>query len=425
MNGDASMRTVLEAIAEFTNGGAWGQGEYSENGVPVVRVTDIENETVDLSDCKFLPRSLLSKYDKHSLRAGDLVICTVGSHPTQPGSVVGRAAVIPEFAHGALLNQNAVCIRSSSPDVDQSWLGYFGRTRKFRNYIISCARGSANQVRMAIGLLKKMPVEVPPLPVQRRVAGILMAYDALIENNSRRVAILEEMARRIFEEWFVHFRAPGCEGMPVVDSSLGLIPKGWEVKRLDALIDFDPNGSVPNGIKPFVPMTALSTTSMIVGEIERRDTRSGSKFGQGDTLLARITPCLENGKTGFVDFLNQGETGVGSTEFVVMRGQSVPPTFVQLLARSQAFRAHAIKSMSGATGRQRVRRESLEQFKIATPPQAVAQCFNANVSPLFKLARILADQNANLRAQRDLLLPKLISGEIDVSAAPLQQEAAE
>ena len=211
----------------------------------------------------------------------------------------------------------------------------------------------------------------------------------------------------------------------MVDSPLGPIPKGWEVKRLDALIDFDPTVRVPAGVNAFVPMTSLSTSSMIIGDIEQRDARSGSKFRRGDTLLARITPCLENGKTGFVDFLKDGEIGVGSTEFVVMRGRCVPATFVQLLARSDPFRAHAIKSMSGATGRQRVRRESLEQFEIAAPPPSVAEAFDSAVAPMFRLARTLADQNANLRAQRDLLLPKLISGEIDLAEAARLPEAAE
>jgi len=235
MTGNDSKQTTLEAIAEFTNGGAWNQTEYSDKGVPVVRVTDIKNETVDLSDCKFLPKSSLGKYARHVLRTGDLVICTVGSHPTQPGSVVGRAAVIPDRAHGALLNQNAVCIRSSSPDVDQGWLGYIGRSREFHDYIINRARGSANQVRMAIGLLKEMPIEVPPLPVQQRIAGILSSYDELMENSQRRIRILEAMARALYREWFVQFRFPGHEKLPRVASALGDIPKGWEVKKLGGI----------------------------------------------------------------------------------------------------------------------------------------------------------------------------------------------
>jgi type I restriction enzyme S subunit len=208
MRSGAKQKTLGE-IADFTNGGAWNQEEYVDVGVPVVRVTDVKGETVDLTGCKYLPNSSLKKYERHQLRTGDLVICTVGSHPTQPGSVVGRAAIIRETADGALLNQNAVRLRARSKDVDQQWLGYFGRSRKFHEYIISCARGSANQVRMAIGLLKEMPVEVPPHSVQRRIAGILSVYDDLIENNQRRIKILEEMARSVYREWFVNFRFLG------------------------------------------------------------------------------------------------------------------------------------------------------------------------------------------------------------------------
>jgi type I restriction enzyme S subunit len=171
----------LGDIAEFVNGGAWSDTEYSPSGIPVVRVTDIRNWTIDLTDCKFLPLEAVSKYKKHMLQAGDLIISTVGSHPNQPGSVVGRPAIVPSHVSGALLNQNAVRIRANVEDVDQRWLGCFGRSSTFRNYIVACARGAANQVRMAIGLLKEMPVELPPLPVQRKIGEVVAAYDELIE----------------------------------------------------------------------------------------------------------------------------------------------------------------------------------------------------------------------------------------------------
>lgn len=247
------------------------------------------------------------------------------------------------------------------------------------------------------------------LHLQERIGCILGAFDDLIEVNSRRIAILEEMARRIFEELCVRNSHE------------------WPEKRLDELIDVDPTTRVPrDGQKPFVPMTSVQNSSMLVTEIEHRDGNSGSKFKNGDTLLARITPCLENGKTGYVDFLTPEEpVGFGSTEFIVMRGQSVPPEFVQLLARSDPFRAHAIASMSGATGRQRVRRESIEQYPIPLPPGPRLEMFTRSVRPMFALARSLQDQNVNLAAQRALLLPKLISGEIDVSETIASAEAAE
>src|SRR5205823_13463537 len=101
-----------------------------------------------------------------------------------------------------------------------------------------------------------------------------------------------------------------------------------------------------------IPMTSLSTHTMVVSDMEMRSGNSGSKFKAGDTLFARITPCLENGKTAYVGFLSDDQVGFGSTEFIVMRGRTVSPEWVYLFARSEQFRGHAIKTMSGATGRQ-------------------------------------------------------------------------
>jgi restriction endonuclease S subunit len=247
MTGKVTMEARLGDIAEFINGGAWNQNEYSTEGIPVVRVTNLKDDGVDLSDCKFLPPEALAKYSKHILHHGDLIIATVGSHPSQPGSVVGRPCIAPRKVDGALLNQNAVLIRTATQAVDQRWLGYLGRSPPFRNYVISCARGSANQVRMAIGLLKEMPVTVPPIEVQRRIASILLAYDDLIEVNSQRMALLEEMARRLFEEWFVRFRFPGHNDSAMVDTPEGPIPQGWSIAQLSEVLATLEAGSRPKG----------------------------------------------------------------------------------------------------------------------------------------------------------------------------------
>ncbi len=126
--------------------------------------------------------------------------------------------------------------------------------------------------------------------------------------------------------------------------------EGWEIKRMPECVDINPRVAVPrDGEKPFLPMGSLSTDSMIINSIESRTGNSGAKFQNGDTLFARITPCLENGKTGFVQFLPDAEAvAFGSTEFIVLRSQTLTPEFVYCLARSDEFRANAIKSMTGA-----------------------------------------------------------------------------
>jgi type I restriction enzyme S subunit len=428
------MQTKLEAIADFTNGGAWNQTEYSNEGVPVVRVTDIKDETVDLSDCRFLPKSAAGKYAKHLLRAGDLVICTVGSHPTQPGSVVGRAAIMPDAAHGALLNQNAVLIRSSSPDVDQGWLGYLGRSRNFHDYIISCARGSANQVRMSIGLLREMPVEVPPLPVQQRIAGILSAYDELIGNSQQRIRILEAMARALYSEWFVHFRFPGHEKLPRVASPLGDIPQGWEVKSLESLIA----DHIGGGWGKEIGDEDHTEPAWVIRGTDIPDARS--------CQVADVPHRFHS-----VSNIRSRRLQAGDILFEVSGGSKGQPVGRTLLVTPQLMSAFDDDAVICASFCKRVRPDAggygsellflsflegyesgeIEQFQVQStgisnfkwteyiakterviPPEPLRVRFRDRVAPMFSQIAMLGLKIQNLRRTRDLLLPRLLAGQL-------------
>ena len=277
------------------------------------------------------------------------------------------------------------------------------------------AQGAAQQ-NLNQDLIRQFCIDLPQLAVQQRIAGILSAYDELIENSRRRIKILETMARALYREWFVNFRFPGHENHPRVASPHGEIPQGWEIKRVSDSMQVNPRVVVPrDGHKPFVPMGCLSTDSMLITGIESRDGNSGAKFQNGDTLFARITPCLENGKTGFVQFLpDANAVAFGSTEFIVLRSATLTPEFVYCLARSDEFRGVAIKSMSGATGRQRVQEKCFDDLHIVQPPQALLEKFSAMVAPSFRLIYSLHLKVQNLRRTRDLLLPRLLSGLVDV-----------
>ena len=159
---------------------------------------------------------------------------------------------------------------------------------------------------------------------------------------------------------------------------------------------------------------------MHLSPITERVGASGARFINGDTLFARITPCLENGKTAFVQCLPEETAATGSTEFIVLRSKRLCPEMVYLLARSEDFRSHAIKSMSGATGRQRVREECFASFMVPTPPQEVINAFSGMVRPLFSLSYSLHLATQLLRSARDLLLPRLISGTIDAASLDIE-----
>ncbi len=293
---------------------------------------------------------------------------------------------------------------------------------------------------------------VPPLSEQRAIARILGALDDKIELNRRMNEKLEAMAEALFKSWFVdfdpvvvnalkagnpipekfakraaHYRDnPDRLGLPenilrlsparFVDSELGPIPEGWEVKALSEAIEINPQRPLTKGtIAPYLDMANMPTKGHRPNAVRMRAFTSGSKFVNGDTLLARITPCLENGKTSFVDFLDDGQVGWGSTEFFVMRPRDpIPPIYGYLLARSSEFREYAIQSMTGSSGRQRVQLSAIQNYPVLTPATDTLRCFADHIEALFSRIKTLWEESRTLAALRDMLLPKLISGELRV-----------
>ena len=256
-------------------------------------------------------------------------------------------------------------------------------------------------------------VMLPSLPAQHRIASILSAYDNLIENNNKRIRLLEQMAENLYKEWFVRFRFPGHEKTEFENG----LPKGWKYKRADEVILFNPTLKVGKQTGyAIIPMEALSTSSMVLDSdcFEIKETISGRRSQNGDTLFAKITPCLENGKIGFVMGLPEGEVFGGSTEFIVLRSKTLSPYYVYCTARSYHFRQTAILSMNGADGRQRVDEDKLKSYKVVQPAKEDLEKFDRIVSPYFKQILHLTQENQSLSRQRDLLLPRLMSGKLEV-----------
>ncbi|GAB4343340.1 MAG: hypothetical protein Kow0099_21650 [Candidatus Abyssubacteria bacterium] len=281
------------------------------------------------------------------------------------------------------------------------------------------------------------------MPEQQAIACILGALDDKIELNRRMNQTLEAIARAIFKSWFVDFdpvrakiegrwrRGESLPGLPahlydlfparLVDSELGEIPEGWEVYPLPEAVDINPTRSLSKGaLAPYLDMASMPTHGPSPESWTMREVRSGMKFINGDTLVARITPCLENGKTAYVDFLAEGEVGWGSTEYIVLRPKgTIPPLFAYLLARTDEFRTFAIQQMTGSSGRQRVPASSLEKYSIPIPDvdSPLFRHFGELISPMFDRIQAAMSQSRTLSTLRDALLPKLISGELRVPDA--------
>ena len=321
------------------------------------------------------------------------------------------------------------------------------RWEKFTELSIRTSKG-AKMPRGDKDALADFKFRLPPIDEQRAIAHILGTLDDKIELNRKQNETLEAMARALFKAWFVDFepvrakiegrwqRGQSLPGLPahlydlfpdrLVESELGEIPEGWEIVPASKLIEFNPSEPLRKGIEaPYIEMASLPTSGSWPDPVVPRPFGSGMRFRNGDTLLARITPCLENGKTAFVQCLPENTVGWGSTEFIVMRPKApVPPELGYLLARHAAFREQAIRSMTGTSGRQRVQADSVAAFKISAPSNsAVWNAFSRVVAPAFRSIKTNAETIATLAQLRDTLLPKLISGALRVKDAERFLEA--
>ena len=380
-----------------------------ETGYPSIRTPNIGRGRLILEGVNRVSEETYREWSKRAIpQAEDLILAREAP--------VGNVAIIPKNLK-ICLGQRTVLIRPDKNKVCPMFLVYCMLGDEIQSRLLGHSTGATvSHLNMRDIRNLELP-KLPRLPTQRKIAAVLSAYDDLIENNTRRIKILEEMASAIYREWFVEFRFPGHEQVPMVESELGLIPQGWEVVVASEAISINPRVSVPRHTeKPFVPMKSAIEHSMLITEVEQRTGNSGAKFKNHDTLFARITPCLENGRTGFVQFLPSDDMiALGSTEFIVLRSKTLNPYFVYLLAQTHDFKDNAVKSMTGATGRQRVVNQCFDNYFLPNPDQDSLRQFECIIAPLFKKVQNLWEKNTNLRQTRDLLLPKLISGEIDVS----------
>lgn len=315
-----------------------------------------------------------------------------------------RYALIPEGFRGCLGRRTAL-VRVDRTKADPRYVYFYFRSPIWRKVVESNILSGATVDRIPLVKFPDFPVSLPTLADQQRIAEALDDFEQSLALMQKQIALLEKTARLIYTEWFVRLRPSRLTTA---------LSNEWNSATLEEAVWINPKTPCDAGKKaPFVPMTALSQTGMVIEGIEKRAIGGGAKFQNGDTLLARITPCLENGKTGFVQFLDdENPVASGSTEFIVLRSRRVNPYWVYCLARTEHFREFAIRSMSGADGRQRVSTDSLAQYPITIPPTEILEDFEKAVGPMFEQIHTLTQQISQLRQARDLLLPRLISGHL-------------
>lgn len=403
----------LGSLIDTQKGYAFKSKWYSDTGRPIVKVSDFTEDSVDINNLTFIPEEIAMKYLKYELNTDDVLVQTVGSWPTNPSSVVGKVIRILDQANHSLLNQNAVKIIPNE-SIDKKFLFYLLRNDQFKNYIVGTAQGSASQASITLESLRAYEFLLPSLLIQKKIASILSTIDDAIENNNRRILILEEMAQRIYREWFVYFRYPGHESDKLVESKLGIIPEGWEVKKLREFIlnvrQSERAGDHLLSI-PYVPIDCIPRKSLFLSSAKPGSEAKSSliSFQKYDILFGAM-------RSYFHKVVISPFNGTTRTTCFVLR--PIDPgyyAFTMLTLFQESTIDFANSHSRGSTMPYAVWDDGLAEMPAIYPSKEVALDFNKIVEPMLKRIALGFFEQKNLRQTRDFLLPMLISGKIDVS----------
>ena len=405
------------------------QEEFEATGIAFLRPPDLKDGRVDFHNCGRINEAGFRRVRKGIGKRGDIIL----THR----ATVGRIAITGDDAPEVFVTNPGTTIwRSTSNEaLNQRYLYCFMRSAAFMNQLWSQVGNNSTFDYVSLTQQRGLLVAFPPIPEQHAIAHVLGTLDDKIELNRRMNETLEAMAQALFKSWFVDFdpvraKAEGRDpGLPqpladlfptrLINSELGEIPEGWEMESLPKLVEVNPTRALrKDDIAPYLDMRNMPTSGHTPDSVVDRPFGSGMRFMNGDTLVARITPCLENGKAAYVDFLEADQVGWGSTEYIVLRPKPpLPSEFAYCLARGPEFRDFAVQSMTGSSGRQRVPVDSLSHFRLVVAPSPIPELFGKMIKPLFARAAEGASESRTLAAQRDTLLPKLISGDLRVKEA--------
>ena len=392
----------IEELAEKVAIGPFGSSikieTFVPNGIPVISGQHLRGTRVEDNGHNFISIEHADKLKNSNVFRGDVIFTHAGN--------IGQTAYIPETSkyERYIISQRQFYMRCNRSIILPEFVTRYFKTPEGQHKLLANASSvGVPSIARPVSYLRTIEIPVPPLHEQEVITQIFDSLDDKIELNRRMNETLEALAQSLFKSWFV-------------DATQSALPKGWREVPLPEAIEVNPPRPLRKGeVAPYLDMANMPTRSARALEVVNREFGSGMRFKNGDTLVARITPCLENGKTCYVDFLNDGQIAWGSTEYIVLQPKPpLPPEFAYFLARTEEFRAFMISNMTGTSGRQRVPAECLSNFKVAVPPAELAEKFGKFASATFAQMKAHDEESRTLAALRDALLPKLLSGEIRV-----------
>ena len=363
----------------------------------------IEMATVNPGNAIVLPQeNRIYKGGGSRFQSGDTLFARI-----TPCLENGKIARCKHTSNEPCFGSTEFFIFRGKPNVsDSTYVFYLALSPMIRELAVKSMTGASGRQRAMLSSVEDICVPVLPLSRQRKIAAVLSAYDDLIENNTRRIKILEDMAQTLYQEWFVHFRFPGHENVPMVESPLGPIPQGWEVKNFgEVSINFDRQRKPLSG----QVRSTMQGEYPYYGAAKILDHINDYLFDGRYLLIGEDGSVVtEDGKP--VLQLVTGKFWVNNHTHVVQGKSPISTNFLYLFMSNISISGYVT-----GTAQPKINQQNLNRIPIISPPQSLLEKFNQMIEPSFDNIVALNLKNANLRQTRDLLLRKLISGEIDVS----------
>ena len=420
---EMTVESVVQALIDYRG----KTPQKSDSGVRLITAKVIKQGRIEEDPAEYIAEDSYDTWMRRGLpQEGDSLITTEAP--------LGEVAMIGGDARIALA-QRVILLRANPAVILPRFLYYELQTDFVQAGLAARSTGTT-----VLGIkqseLRQVKVRVLPLPAQRRIASILSAYDDLIENHRKRIAILEEMARRRYREWFVHFRYPGHEAMSLVDSPLGRIPQEWKATTLEAVCSEDcgiqtgPFGSQlhesdysPSGVPVVMPRILIgfridaTDADHIPEETAQRLTRH--RMQSGDIVYGR------RGDIGRRAFISQKHVGwfCGTGCLRIRPNREIICPFYLFNHLGQDAVLSNIRGRAQGVTLPNLSASVMESVPITVPPRLVQKSFESAALPMHELAENLHDQIDVLRRTRDLLLPRLMSGTLSVEALATAEAA--
>jgi type I restriction enzyme S subunit len=412
---------IASGVLEIGDGYRAKNAELDGDGPLFLRSGRVSDNRIDFTGNEHLPTASVPHLKAKLGQPEDTVVTTKGNS-------VGVTAYVPRRAPEFVYSPHLSYWRSRDASViAPGFLRYWARAPALKSQLKAMAGSTDMAPYLSLADQKRLRIALPQAAVQRRIAGVLGALDDKIEHNSSVAEHLEAIGRAAFET---------AVGRLLMDGDVRQgVPADWRVVTLSELFELNPSRRLATGtLAPYLEMKNMPTVGHFPDDWYERPAGSGARFANGDTLVARITPCLENGKVAFVDFLDESVIGWGSTEYIVMRPRPpTAPSIAYFLARNDDFRDFAVRHMSGSSGRQPVSAEALSGYRVPVPDDERLSDLGRELSVVLANVRARRLESRTLSAIRDALLPKLVSGRIrvpesydpdDVLGAVVEQAAA-